>query len=402
MDAYTRAIKLNPFISEVWYDLGTLYETCNNQTQDALDAYTRALELDPTNQNIKNRLNLLQTSVANGQSPPTDAAIPQEIQPGRYSTGQQTGGRPERLRVGMPPGMENSHLERPRFGMPLGMENLHSDRSRARIPSGVEGKTVGPPRKNSYLPRSDSPMQMQQHPGYNVSRQEISRANSPSRMLPPGAHSSAPSGYPSQQQGPTPSSSAQVSQKIPHHMPHLSHSPMNLPSHITQQHNTTLSSGSPVSTSHPHQTSVQTLTQQQKAHLQHQIPQQGSLHNYPITRSASPHNAPAGSLSPTVHPSKSSNPSTNISASSLPQTAAIAPPNSNDEERKRKFSLSGVVRINRMQPADNNDSIGTGKKDVRGGFSKGLPPPSASNLASVPHTTIDDNEADSKRHKPEN
>jgi len=29
LDAYTRAIRLNPYISEVWYDLGTLYESCN-------------------------------------------------------------------------------------------------------------------------------------------------------------------------------------------------------------------------------------------------------------------------------------------------------------------------------------------------------------------------------------
>src|SRR6059058_5675544 len=59
LDAYSRAIRLNPFISEVWYDLGTLvrrdypahigcgittnegcqYESCNNQINDALDAY---------------------------------------------------------------------------------------------------------------------------------------------------------------------------------------------------------------------------------------------------------------------------------------------------------------------------------------------------------------------------
>src|SRR5258708_35781016 len=64
LDAYSRAIRLNPNISEVWYDLGTLvrsvarvapsladpeqYESCNNQTADALDAYQRAAELDPT------------------------------------------------------------------------------------------------------------------------------------------------------------------------------------------------------------------------------------------------------------------------------------------------------------------------------------------------------------------
>jgi glucose repression mediator protein len=28
LDAYSRAIRLNPFISEVWYDLGTLVSLC--------------------------------------------------------------------------------------------------------------------------------------------------------------------------------------------------------------------------------------------------------------------------------------------------------------------------------------------------------------------------------------
>jgi hypothetical protein len=37
----TLKIRLNPYISEVWYDLGTLYESCNNQIADALDAYGR-------------------------------------------------------------------------------------------------------------------------------------------------------------------------------------------------------------------------------------------------------------------------------------------------------------------------------------------------------------------------
>lgn len=62
LDAYSRAIRLNPYISEVWYDLGTLYESCNNQVQDALDAYQRAAELDPSNPHIKQRLELLRKS----------------------------------------------------------------------------------------------------------------------------------------------------------------------------------------------------------------------------------------------------------------------------------------------------------------------------------------------------
>ncbi|KAJ7907032.1 hypothetical protein B0H13DRAFT_1879973 [Mycena leptocephala] len=31
LDAYSRAIRINPYLSEVWFDLGSLYESCNNQ-----------------------------------------------------------------------------------------------------------------------------------------------------------------------------------------------------------------------------------------------------------------------------------------------------------------------------------------------------------------------------------
>jgi general transcriptional corepressor CYC8 len=58
LDAYRRAIRLNPYLSEVWYDLGTLYESCN-QISDSLDAYQRAAELDPGNKHIQQRLNAL-------------------------------------------------------------------------------------------------------------------------------------------------------------------------------------------------------------------------------------------------------------------------------------------------------------------------------------------------------
>jgi cytochrome c-type biogenesis protein CcmH/NrfG len=58
LDAYSRAIRLNPYLSEVWYDLGTLYESCS-QLSDALDAYQRAAELDPNNKHIQQRLSML-------------------------------------------------------------------------------------------------------------------------------------------------------------------------------------------------------------------------------------------------------------------------------------------------------------------------------------------------------
>jgi glucose repression mediator protein len=84
LDAYSRAIRLNPYISEVWYDLGTLYESCNNQTADALDAYGRAADLDPTNVHIKARLQLLQGQAQGQTQANAPAPVPQDVHPQAY------------------------------------------------------------------------------------------------------------------------------------------------------------------------------------------------------------------------------------------------------------------------------------------------------------------------------
>jgi tetratricopeptide (TPR) repeat protein len=72
LDAYSRAIRLNPYLSEVWYDLGTLYESCN-QIQDSLDAYQRAAELDPGNKHIQQRLSALRAAQNNPKGVEADA-----------------------------------------------------------------------------------------------------------------------------------------------------------------------------------------------------------------------------------------------------------------------------------------------------------------------------------------
>ena len=111
LDAYSRAIRLNPYISEVWYDLGTLvrlsfgtrfictttltlakYESCNNQTTDALDAYQRAADLDPGNRHIKERLNLLRSGQASGLGHPQAIPAPQDVQPQHFQQGPGVGG----------------------------------------------------------------------------------------------------------------------------------------------------------------------------------------------------------------------------------------------------------------------------------------------------------------------
>ncbi|KAG1836155.1 hypothetical protein F4604DRAFT_1943578 [Suillus subluteus] len=66
LDAYSRAIRINPYISEVWFDLGSLYESCNNQISDTIDAYAHASELDPGNHVISQRLQLLKNAQATG------------------------------------------------------------------------------------------------------------------------------------------------------------------------------------------------------------------------------------------------------------------------------------------------------------------------------------------------
>ena len=58
LDAYSRAITANPNITEVWYNVGILYDTCS-QPNDAKDAYQKALELGTNSQFVRDRLALL-------------------------------------------------------------------------------------------------------------------------------------------------------------------------------------------------------------------------------------------------------------------------------------------------------------------------------------------------------
>jgi len=85
LDAYSRAIRINPYISEVWFDLGSLYESCNNQITDAIDAYARASELDPSNVAIAQRLQLLKNAQATGVQLPA-APGPQDVHPTAYAS----------------------------------------------------------------------------------------------------------------------------------------------------------------------------------------------------------------------------------------------------------------------------------------------------------------------------
>ncbi|KAJ1938277.1 glucose repression mediator protein, partial [Linderina macrospora] len=140
---------------EVWFDLGALYEACNNQVNDAIDAYTRAAELDRTNSIIEQRLEVLRRMQA-GQPVPTGASQgPAPIDP---PTGPTTAGQPNA--PGGPSGESGPHgsvpgsLGAPPMAGPAGSGVPQPPEQHMRHPS--ESQRGGPPPPG---------MQQQQHPG---------------------------------------------------------------------------------------------------------------------------------------------------------------------------------------------------------------------------------------------
>lgn len=106
LDAYSRAIRINPYISEAGFDLGSLYESCNNQITDAIDANARAAELDPSNVAIAQRLQLLVT----GSLVPA-APLPQDVHPTAYASSVV----PPPANLNGPPLMLQPNAMRPSF-----------------------------------------------------------------------------------------------------------------------------------------------------------------------------------------------------------------------------------------------------------------------------------------------
>lgn len=98
LDAYSRAIRIHPYLAEVWYNLGALYEACNDQMTDAIDAYQRTLQLDPSNAVVAQRLNEIRDHQTSGVplSPPPP---PRDISPSSMSWSYATnsGGAPTQL-----------------------------------------------------------------------------------------------------------------------------------------------------------------------------------------------------------------------------------------------------------------------------------------------------------------
>lgn len=85
LDAYSRAIRINPYIPDVWFDFGGFYESCNNQISDAINVYARAAELYQTNRAITERLQMLKHLQATRAQLPA-APPPQDVHPMAYAS----------------------------------------------------------------------------------------------------------------------------------------------------------------------------------------------------------------------------------------------------------------------------------------------------------------------------
>ena len=219
LDAYSRAIRLNPNISEVWYDLGTLvrgiqitlvlrtadltiaqYESCNNQTADALDAYQRAADLDPTNVHIKARLQLLQNGQPTSGMPNQNSApLPQDVHPQAYQPAAVNG--PPGPQWGAPAPSQAPQSQPPPaldYGRRLADIQQHPQPVQQLTPydqrDGVRPIPPPPPRPASPSPRQDPMRQYPEPPRANVTpRRGMSPSPKSQNAAPPyGAPPSVP------------------------------------------------------------------------------------------------------------------------------------------------------------------------------------------------------------------
>lgn len=81
------AIHINPYTLEVWFDLGILYESYNNQIGNAIDAYERAAELDQSDTHIVERLTILKTAAQQTGGALPGAPVPKDVHPIEYASG---------------------------------------------------------------------------------------------------------------------------------------------------------------------------------------------------------------------------------------------------------------------------------------------------------------------------
>ena len=148
LDAYSRAIRIHPYLAEVWFNLGALYESCNDQMTDAVDAYQRTLQLDPTNTIVSTRLREIREHQASG-SPLSSPPTPKDISPSsvswNYAT--NTGGAPAHLaQAGLGPDISPT-VTRPNQSPAVGgVARFESNNGRDPIASGSRPRSTDPHR----------------------------------------------------------------------------------------------------------------------------------------------------------------------------------------------------------------------------------------------------------------
>jgi glucose repression mediator protein len=206
LDAYTRAIRLNPYISEVWFDLGSLYESCNRQLQDAVDAYLRAKELDPSNTVVVERLEILRRYEEDPSIIIPPAPAPRDVHPTAYSGPTNRNEPPPPMRTS-PPGTGS-------FDTLRGRAMSRPGSSSGRYRNGSLGPPVDRSRGQGDIALADArdrdrayTQNGRDRPGAEMHHGSIHSVylNAPSNQqpLPPVMH-----GQPGQPQGPPPPSSS--------------------------------------------------------------------------------------------------------------------------------------------------------------------------------------------------
>ena len=211
LDAYTRAIRLNPYISEVWFDLGSLYESCNRQLQDAVDAYLRAKELDPSNTVVVERLEILRRYEEDPSIVIPPAPAPRDVHPTAYSGPTNRNDPPPPMRTS-PPGSGP-------FDALRGRAISRPGSSSGRYRNGSLGPSVDRSRGQGDIALADArerdrayTQNGRDRPGTDMHHGSIHSAylNAPSNQqpLPPVIHG--------QSQGPPPSSSSSHRRHVGH------------------------------------------------------------------------------------------------------------------------------------------------------------------------------------------
>lgn len=199
----------------------TQYESCNNQTNDALDAYSRAAELDPTNVHIKARLALLKGQPTNGLPNQAGAPLPQDVPPQAYQPGALGAGPPAPQWGAPPPGQAPTG---PPAALPTGGDwsraNRLADLQNPQNP-GAQPQMLNPydsrdrlaqhvPPRQPASPKQEAPRQFQDQPQRPPPPAHRGLSPSPKVLY----NAPGPNAYPAAPAAQTPS---QLPQPLPQH-----------------------------------------------------------------------------------------------------------------------------------------------------------------------------------------